>query len=96
MPDLEDRIKSRLGSGMIVDVAAPDYESRLIILKNKLSKQNVSLPSDLLDFLASSVDGNIRELEGIINSVAMQTQVRGRELNIIDIKNLIKNLIEYL
>ncbi len=91
MPDLEDRIKSRLGSGMIVDVAAPDYESRLIILKNKLSKQNVSLPSDLLDFLASSVDGNIRELEGIINSVAMQTQVRGRELNIIDIKNLIKN-----
>lgn len=91
MPDLEDRIKSRLGSGMIVDVAAPDYESRLIILKNKLSKQNVSLSPDLLDFLASSVDGNIRELEGIINSIAMQTQVRGRELNIIDIKNLIKN-----
>ncbi len=91
MPDLEDRIKSRLGSGMIVDVAAPDYESRLIILKNKLAKQNVGLSSDILDFLASSVDGNIRELEGIINSIVMQTQVRGRELNILEIKNLIKN-----
>lgn len=91
MPDLEERIKSRLGSGMIVDVAQPDYESRLIILKTKLSRQNVSLPQEVLEFLASSIDANIRELEGIINSIVMQTQVRGRELNILEIKNLIKN-----
>jgi chromosomal replication initiator protein len=91
MPDLEDRIKSRLGSGMIVDVAAPDYESRLIILKTKLAKQNVAISNELLEFLASSVEGNIRELEGIVNSVAMQTQLRGRELNILEVRNLIKN-----
>ena len=91
MPDLEDRLKSRFGSGMIVDVAAPDYESRHTILKTKLAKQGVTLPSDVIDFLATSLDGNIRELEGVINSIVMQTQVRGRELNIIEIKNLIKN-----
>ncbi|MEN9621619.1 MAG: chromosomal replication initiator protein DnaA [Candidatus Parcubacteria bacterium] len=91
MPDIEDRIKSRFGAGMIVDVSAPDYESRFIILKTKLERQNITLPQELLEFLAQSVEGNIRELEGIVNSIAMQTQVRGRELNIIEIKNLIKN-----
>jgi chromosomal replication initiator protein len=91
MPDLEDRLKSRFGSGMIVDVSAPDFESRLSILKTKLNRQNIALAPELVEFLATSVDGNIRELEGVINSIAMQTQVRGRELNIIEIKNLLKN-----
>lgn len=88
---IEDRIKSRFTAGMIVDVAAPDYESRISILKTKLARQNMSLPTELLEFLASSLDGNIRELEGIVNSIAIQTQFRGREINIIDLKNLIKN-----
>lgn len=91
MPDLEDRLKSRFGSGMIVDVSAPDYESRMSILRTKLSRQGITLPEEQLEFLASSVDGNIRELEGVVNSVAMQTQLRGRDLNILEIKNLIKN-----
>ncbi|MBI5134563.1 MAG: chromosomal replication initiator protein DnaA [Candidatus Taylorbacteria bacterium] len=91
MPDLEDRLKSRFGSGMIVDVSAPDYESRISILRTKLSRQSIPLPEEHLEFLASSIDGNIRELEGVVNSIAMQTQLRGRELNILEIKNLIKN-----
>ncbi|MBX4209395.1 chromosomal replication initiator protein DnaA [Candidatus Parcubacteria bacterium] len=89
--NLEDRIKSRFSAGMIVDVAAPDFESRLNILKTKLSRQGVSLPQELIEFLASSVEGNVRELEGIVNSIAMQTQLRGKELNVLDLKNLIKN-----
>lgn len=89
--ELEDRVKSRFGAGMIVDVSAPDYESRLIILKNKLGKQGVPLADDMIEFIARSVEGNIRELEGIANSIAMQTQLRGRELNILEIKNLLKN-----
>jgi chromosomal replication initiator protein len=89
--ELEDRIKSRFGAGMIVDVSEPDYESRLSILRTKLVRQNVNLPTELIEFLATAVDGNIRELEGVINSVAIQTQMKGRELNILEIKNLIKN-----
>lgn len=89
--ELEDRVKSRFGAGMIVDVSAPDYESRLIILRNKLGKQGVPLADDMIEFIARSVEGNIRELEGIANSIAMQTQLRGRELNILEIKNLLKN-----
>lgn len=89
--ELEDRIKSRFGAGMIVDVSEPDYDSRLSILKTKLAKQGVNLPQELIEFLAGAVEGNIRELEGVVNSIAIQTQLKGRELNILEIKNLVKN-----
>lgn len=91
IPELEDRLKSRFNAGMIVDVAAPDYESRLSILKAKLTRQGVTLAAELIEFIASSIEGNVRELEGITNSIAMQTQVKGRELNIIELKNILKN-----
>jgi len=89
--DLEERIKSRFSAGIIVDVSAPDYESRMAILKTKLLKHNTSLSQELIEFLANSIEGNIRELEGIANSIAMQTQLRGREPNIIELKNLLRN-----
>jgi chromosomal replication initiator protein len=92
--ELEDRIKSRFSAGMVVDVSAPDYESRLAILKAKALARNVSLSPEIIDFLALTVEGNVRELEGIVNSIAMQTQLRGRDLNLIEIKQLIKNSVK--
>jgi len=91
IPDLEDRIKSRFAAGMIVDIPAPDHESRMAILKSKALLHNLALPGEIIEFLAQSVDGNIRELEGILNSISIQTVLRGRELNLIEIKNIIKN-----
>lgn len=91
IPELEDRIKSRFNAGMIVDVSAPDHDSRLAILRNKSLVQRIALTDDIIDFLAKTIEGNVRELEGIVNSIAIQTHIRGRELNIIEIKNLIKN-----
>lgn len=91
IPELEDRIKSRFNAGMIVDVSTPDYESRLAILQAKTAQRRMGLSQEIIEFLAHSIDGNIRELEGIINSIAIQMQVKGRELNIIDIKALLKN-----
>lgn len=92
--DLEDRIKGRFSAGMVVDVSAPDYESRLAILKAKALNRNLSISPEIIDFLAITIEGNIRELEGIVNSVAMQTQLRGRDLNMIEIKQLIKNSVK--
>lgn len=91
IPDLEERIKSRFAAGMIVDIPAPDHESRMAILKSKALLHNLTLPNETIEFLAQSVDGNIRELEGILNSISIQTTLRGRELNLIEIKNIIKN-----
>lgn len=91
---LEDRLKSRFSAGMIIDIARPEYESRIAILKAKLSQNNFNLSEESLDYIASHVEGNIRELEGIINTLIMQMEMRKRELNIQEIKLLIKNNIK--
>ena len=88
---LEDRMKSRLNSGMIVEIPCPDLESRIQIFKIKSTMLNFSLSSDIIEYLASSVEGNIREIEGVINSIICQSKLKGRDLTINEIKNLIKN-----
>jgi chromosomal replication initiator protein len=89
--NLEDRLKSRFAAGMIVDISAPDHESRMAILKTKAKVNNVFVDDQILDFIASNIEGNIRELEGIFNSIVMQTQLKQRTLNLIEVKNLIKD-----
>ncbi len=91
IPGLEDRLKSRFNQGMIIDIPAPDHESRIAIIRAKSLISNVELKSDILDFLAASVDSNVRELEGIVNVIVCQTQLKNRPLSLLEIKNLIKN-----
>lgn len=91
IPDLEDRLKSRFGAGMIVDIQTPDYESRLAILKSKAGTINFSPPDETLEYLASIIQGNIRDLEGVLNLVICQSQLKNRYLNLNEIKALIKN-----
>jgi len=89
--DLEDRLKSRFVSGMIVDIPAPDYESRAAIIRNKSMLRNFSLPDHIIEYLAGSIEANIRELEGALNAIICQTKLKGRDLDIGDVKNLIKH-----
>lgn len=91
IPDLEGRLKSRFVSGMIVDIPAPDYESRIAIIKNKLALKNFFLSDEAVEYLASSLEGNIRELEGVINSIICQSGLKSKELDINEIKHLIKD-----
>ena len=91
IPSLEDRLKSRFGSGMIVDVQEPDYESRLAILRAKAQASQFCPPDDIINYLASSVQGNVRELEGLLNGVICQSQLKNRHLSLNEIKPFIKN-----
>ncbi|MSR71613.1 MAG: chromosomal replication initiator protein DnaA [Candidatus Taylorbacteria bacterium] len=91
IPNLEERLKSRFAAGMIVDIPTPDLESRVAILKSKSTEHNCPLSSEIIDYLAQTVDGNIRELEGVLNTIICQSQVKGKELSLNEIKNLIKN-----
>lgn len=91
IPDLEGRLKSRFVSGMIVDIPAPDYESRAAIIKNKLAMKNFFLSDSAVDYLASALEGNIRELEGVINSIVCQSELKSKELDLNEIKHLIKD-----
>lgn len=91
IPDLEERLKSRFGAGMIVDIQTPDYESRLAILKSKAGLSNFSPPDETLEYLASNIQGNIRDLEGVLNLVVCQSQLKNRYVGLNEIKTLIKN-----
>jgi len=91
IPDIEERIKSRFNAGMIVEIQKPDYESRIQIFRKKSTLMNLNISNDIVEFLASSVEGNIRELEGILNLILCQTDLKNRELTLNEIKDLIKN-----
>lgn len=91
IPGLEDRLKSRFNAGMIADIPAPDHESRMAILKSKTAQNNFLLPDDMIEYISSEVQGNIRELEGVLNSVIFQSQVKNRIPNQTEIRAIIKN-----
>lgn len=91
---LEDRLKSRLSQGMIIDISKPEYESRVAILKAKAHEFQKTIAPEILEFIAAHVEGNIRELEGIFNNLTLQLDSKGREPNIQEIKMLIKNNIK--
>ena len=91
---LEDRLRSRFSAGMIVDVTKPDYESRAALLKTKATQKKTPMDNDVVDFLASNLEGNIRELEGVLNAISIQTELRGRKLSTTEVKTLIKNNVK--
>ena len=91
IPNLEDRLKSRFAAGMIIDIPTPDRESRLAILKNKAKTSTVSIAPEVLEHLAATIEGNIRELEGMLNVLICQSQLKGKELGITEVRNLVKN-----
>lgn len=90
IPDLEDRLKSRFAAGMIVDIPIPDIDSRLAIIKSKINNLGMPLTDEIANFLASAIEGNVREIEGSINTILCQTQLKGRNLTLQEVKNLIK------
>lgn len=89
--DIADRLKSRFSAGMTVDIQIPDIESRSAILKSKVKMHNFFLSNEIINYIASEIKGNIRELEGVFNSIICQSQLKNRELNLEEVKNLIKN-----
>ncbi|MFA5792027.1 MAG: chromosomal replication initiator protein DnaA [Candidatus Paceibacterota bacterium] len=91
IPELADRLKSRFAAGMIVDISEPEYESRLAILKVKLREFNVILDEEIIEYVAGAVQGNIRELEGSLNLIVCQYNLKNKPLSLIEVKNLLKN-----
>jgi len=79
IPALEDRLRSRFEWGMIVDVSAPDVETRSAILQAKAQEKNFPLPEDAAYLIAVSVQSNIRELEGALNKIIAYHELKNIE-----------------
>lgn len=90
--ELEDRLRSRFEGGMIADVSLPDYETRLVILKSKLQEKNAELPEEVLDYIATNVKKNIRELEGALNKILIYNKIN-QELGVETVKKLLKGFV---
>ncbi|MCB9808882.1 chromosomal replication initiator protein DnaA [Candidatus Nomurabacteria bacterium] len=88
---LEDRLKSRFSAGMIIDITKPDYESRMAMIQAKLKEQGSSLPDPVIDYVAQNVDGSIRELEGVLNTLVLSSQYEN--LGLEKAKEIIKNSV---
>lgn len=77
LSELEPRLQSRFEWGITVDVGSPDYETRLAILQEKARAREFLLPQDVAEFIAENVTENVRELEGILNQVIAEHDLRG-------------------
>lgn len=91
---LEDRLKSRFSAGMVIDIPAPDHESRVAIIKSKCASINLFIEDDVINYLADAIKGNIRDLEGAINLIVCQSETKNKVLNLNEIKDLVKNSIK--
>lgn len=69
LPEIEERLRSRFEWGLTVDIQKPDYETRAAILRQKAEEMGIDVPADVIDYIAQSVNSNIRELEGCLTNL---------------------------
>ena len=89
IPALEERLRSRFEGGMIADIGIPDFETRLAILKMKTKQKNYDLDENVLGYIATNIQKNIRELEGALNRIIAVSQIYGKSLEIKEVKKLL-------
>lgn len=88
---IEERLRSRFECGMIADINSPDFETRLAILKSKSAEKGIEISEELLNWIASHIQKNIRELEGALNKVAALDHLNGNSTTIKDIQKILKD-----
>jgi len=79
---LEERLRSRFEGGMIADISYPELETRIAILKNKAKEKKFKIPEEILDYIATNIQNNIRELEGALNRIIAYAQINNMTPNI--------------
>ncbi|WP_158973406.1 chromosomal replication initiator protein DnaA [Cellulophaga sp. L1A9] len=82
MQDIEQRLLSRFKWGLSAELQNPDYETRISILKNKLYRDGVEMPDDIIEYVAKHIKTNIRELEGAIISLIAQSSFNKKEVTL--------------
>ncbi len=94
IPTLEERLRSRFEGGMIVDVSYPDYEMRLAILKTKALQNGIFVDEKVLEQIATRVQKNIRELEGVFNKVIFYEQVKNEKVSVKKLDEIINETVQ--
>ena len=99
---VQERIKSRLAGGLVVDIDSPDLELKVKIIKKKIIemqnqfKENINLSEDVINYIANESKTNIRELIGILNRVIAFSRVHNKDLTISECKNILKDVFSQI
>ncbi|MBQ9335261.1 MAG: chromosomal replication initiator protein DnaA [Alphaproteobacteria bacterium] len=90
---MEERLRSRLGWGLVADIHPTNYELRLGILQSKAKKHKVKIPNEVLEFLSMKITSNIRELEGALNRVVAHATLVGKTITIDMASDVLRDLL---
>lgn len=90
---MKERIRSRLGWGLVADIKPTDFDLRYGILKSKAKNMNVNVPDDVIDFLSGKIRSNVRELEGALNKVVAHSSLMGKEITISSTQEILCDLL---
>ena len=93
METLEERIRSRFEWGLMADIGSPDYETRMAILRKKQEQEGVTLDNEILNYIATNIKSNIRELEGALNKLIAFRRLTGNEISIDVATHELQNMI---
>jgi len=90
---LQDRLLSRFKWGLTADLQTPDFETRIAIIQKKIQAEGIQIDYDVIEYIAHSVNSNVRELEGVIVSLMAQASLTRREIDVELAKNTLKNIV---
>ena len=90
---LEDRLKSRLGWGLVADIHPLTYELRLGILQAKAEQKSLKLKQEVMEFLANKITNNVREMEGALTRLAVHASIQDSEISVDLVKDVLKDLL---
>ena len=93
IPALTERLRSRFEGGMMADISLPDYETRMAIIKTKCQEMKLNFNDEILEYVASNIQKNIRELEGALNRLAAYNNINGSSFGINNAKSLLQGFI---
>src|SRR5690606_38864284 len=91
---LEERLLSRFKWRLTADLQMPDFETRVAIIKKKMQAEGIYIPEDVLEYLAYTVDTNVRELEGVLISLIAHASLNRAEIDLDLAKNIMKNIVK--